>query len=152
MTVLCSSLFRPMMMCKQEHHNADCSVLMTSERGVCKLHAEPWFFFFSVVCFFFPPSLLACVSKVNGIDGGAGFPPANQVLGLSSLAGVEALGPRGSWGLGWRGGGWRGRLLSWGAVAWVPGTDGQTEQRAWQGLFILEMHQHTDERHTQVKS
>lgn len=44
---------------------------------------------------FVGPSLLACVSKVDRIDGGARLPPANQVLGLSSLARIEALGPRG---------------------------------------------------------
>lgn len=44
---------------------------------------------------FIHPYLLACVSKVDRVDGGAWLPPANQVLGLSSLAWVEALGPRG---------------------------------------------------------
>lgn len=77
----------------------------------------------------FFPSLLACISEVNRINRGTGLPPANQVLGLSTLARVEALGPRGCWGLGWRGGGWWRGLLSWWAVAWVPDADGGRRMR-----------------------
>lgn len=73
-------------------------------------------------------SLLARVSKIDRIDGGAGLPPTNQVLGLSSLARVEALGPRGHWGLRWRGGCRRGWLLSGRAVARVASTDGQRKR------------------------
>lgn len=65
--------------------------------------------------------LLACVSEVDGVDGGAGLPPADQVLGLSPLAWVEALGPGRGRGLGRGGGGGGGGLLSGGAVARVPG-------------------------------
>lgn len=66
--------------------------------------------------------LLARISKINRIDGGTRLSPANQILGLSSLARVEALRPGGCWGLGWRRGGRRRAFLSWGAVARVPGT------------------------------
>lgn len=51
------------------------------------------------IVFLMPPppslSLLACISKVDRIDGGARFPPANQVFGLCSLAGIKAFGPGG---------------------------------------------------------
>ena len=61
-------------------------------------------------------SLLARVSEVHRVDGGAGLPPAYQVLGLGALARVEALGARGhggglGGGRGGRGGGGR-RLLA----------------------------------------
>lgn len=88
-----------------------------------------WKTYFMGSGFFFFPSLLACISEVNRINCGTGLPPANQVLGLSTLARVEALGPRGCWGLGWRGGGWWRGLLSWWAVAWVPGADGGRRMR-----------------------
>lgn len=78
-------------------------------------------FIYFVVLFIL--SLLSCISKVHRINGGTRLPPANEVLGLSTLARVEALGPGGCWGLGWGGGGWRRRLVSWGAVARVPGTN-----------------------------
>lgn len=79
---------------------------------------------FLLLYWLFFPSLLASVSKVHRIYCGTRLPPANQVLGLSTLARVEALGPGGCWGLGRRGGGWGGGLFSWWAVAWVSGTDG----------------------------
>lgn len=41
----------------------------------------------------FSTLLLPCVSKVHRVDGGARLPPANQILGLGSLTGVEGLWP-----------------------------------------------------------
>lgn len=37
--------------------------------------------------------LLARVTEVHGVDGAAGFPPANQVFAGGALAWIEGLGP-----------------------------------------------------------
>lgn len=120
---------------KHQKNQYNIARLATWIGWVTQMYLQKWLTLVKSFLFFFFLCILAGISKINRINGGTGLSPANQIFGLSSLARVEALRPRGCWGLGWGRGGRRRAVLSWSAVAWVPGT--KRGKRGEKRLLIL---------------